>query len=132
MSRKPREFLRFVVVGAGGFGVDLAFFLALLMAGTDPYLARAVSASFAITTTWWLNKEWTFRAGAHQYTIRTYPAYILVQSGGLAVNFVVFAATRTLLTGGLLHSLLALSLGAGAALLFNFIGARGIVFRGQC
>ena len=129
MSRKSREFLRFALVGACGFIVDVTVFLSILTAGSDPYFARAVSALLAIGATWCLNKEWTFRTCGYRHTVKTLPTYVLVQSGGLTVNYLVFAAVQTFLTGGLLHSIVALSSGATAALLFNFTGARGIVFR---
>jgi hypothetical protein len=47
------------------------------------------------------------------------------------VSYAVFAVVQTALPGGMLHALLALASGSAAALVFNFAGARGIVFRGS-
>jgi putative flippase GtrA len=129
VSRGLRDFLRFSVVGAGGLAVDVGVFLSVLTAGGDAYLARAVSALAAITATWWFNKEWTFRQPGRDAQRGTYPAYLAVQSGGLAVNYAVFAAVQAIVPPGLLPSVFALVCGATVALLFNFAGARGIVFR---
>jgi putative flippase GtrA len=129
VSRGVRDFLRFSVVGATGLAVDVGVFLAVLTAGIDAYLARAVSALVAITATWWLNKEWTFRQPGHAARRGTYPAYIAVQSGGLAVNYAVFAAVQAMVPPGPLPSVFALGCGSAVALVFNFAGARGIVFR---
>jgi putative flippase GtrA len=128
LSRRS-EFLRFAVVGAGGFAIDVAVFLSMLAAGSSPYLARGVSAFLAVTATWWFNKEWTFREPEAEARRGTYPAYLAVQSGGLVVNYGVFATVQAMIAGGPIHSFAALAAGAAAALLFNFAGARGIVFR---
>jgi putative flippase GtrA len=129
VSRGRREFLRFAAVGAGGFTIDVVVFLSMLAAGSDPYVARGVSAFLAVTATWWFNKEWTFRAPGEAARRGTYPAYLAVQSGGLVVNYGVFAAVQAVIAGSPVHPLAALAAGAAAALLFNFAGARGIVFR---
>lgn len=129
MSRGLRDFLRFSVVGAGGLAVDVGVFLSILAAGGDAYLARAVSALAAITATWWFNKEWTFRQPGADARRGTYPAYLAVQSGGLAVNYAVFAAVQAIVPPGPLPSVFALGCGSALALVFNFAGARGIVFR---
>lgn len=129
MSRGLRQFLRFLLVGTGGLAIDVAFFLAMIALGSDVYLARAASAFLAVTATWWINKEWTFRSPSREHRRNTYPAYLAVQSGGLAVSYTVFAIVQTLFPGDMLHALFALASGSAAALLFNFVGARGIVFR---
>jgi putative flippase GtrA len=129
VARGLRDFLRFSVVGAGGLAVDVGVFLAVLALGSDAYLARAVSALAAITATWWLHKEWTFRQPGHTARRGTYPAYVAVQSGGLAVNYGVFVAVLAVVPPGPLPSVFALGCGAAVALVFNFAGARGIVFR---
>lgn len=129
VSRGPAEFLRFAVVGAGGFAIDASVFISLLLAGGDAYLARAASAFIAVIATWWVNKEWTFRSPDEDAKRGTFPAYLAVQSCGLFVNYTVFAAVQTLLPVGLIPSLAALSSGAAAALLLNFAGARSVVFR---
>jgi putative flippase GtrA len=129
VSKGAREFLRFAAVGAFGFAIDAGTFLSMLAAGSDPYLARGASALVAVTATWWFNKEWTFRAPEEAARRGTFPSYLAVQSGGLAVNYGVFAAVQALIAGGAVHPVAALAAGSAAALLFNFAGARGIVFR---
>lgn len=131
MSRGLQEFFRFLVVGAGGFVIDLGFFLPMILAGIDVFIARAASALLAITATWWINKEWTFRSLSPEARRGTYPAYLLVQCGGLAVSYSIFAIAQTLIPAGILYSLLAFASGATAALLLNFAGARGFVFRNR-
>ena len=127
----PREFLRFALVGALGFAFDAGVFLALVLSGSDPYVARAVSAFLALTVTWWFNKKWTFRRDAARAGPRTYPVYLAVQSGGLGVNYAVFAAAQATVESGPVYSFFALLLGSATALAMNFASARGLVFRRQ-
>lgn len=129
MSTGLQDFQRFAVVGAGGLAIDVIVFLSIIAAGSDAYLARAVSALMAVIATWWLNKEWTFRPPEQEAKRGTFPAYLAVQSAGLILNYAVFAAVQSVIAGSLTHSLVALVSGSAAALLFNFAGARGIVFR---
>jgi putative flippase GtrA len=124
-----RDFRRFCIVGAAGFVVDAGLFLGLLAAGADAYVARAASVLVAVTATWWLNKEWTFRPEGGSAKQGTYLAYLAVQSGGMVVNYAVFAGVQSLVPAGVLPSLFALMCGAAVALVVNFAGARGVVFR---
>jgi putative flippase GtrA len=129
VSRGQREFLRFAVVGSGGFAIDAAAFLTLLAAGIDPFVARAASCLVAMTATWWANRQWTFRLDGQPVLRGTYPAYLAVQSGGLSINYGVFAVVHVLIADGPVHPLFALAAGSAAALVFNFAGARALVFR---
>ena len=59
------RFLRFAIVGAGGFVVDECVLAALHYgAGLDRYSARAISILCAMTFTWWGNRNLTFREHA--------------------------------------------------------------------
>ena len=55
----------FVIVGAIGFLID-AGCLTVLMTGFDfdPYSARAISFTIAVTTTWYMNRRWVFDRAA--------------------------------------------------------------------
>lgn len=128
MRRTIGEFLRFAVVGAGGFAIDAAVFMALLSAGVDPYLGRALSAIVAVTATWWLHREWTFRPQGRDARSGAYTTYLLVQGGGLLVNYVVFATVLSLTSASPVDAFVALVAGAAVALAFNFAGARCLVF----
>ena len=51
----------FAIVGAIGFLID-AGVLTLLMTrfGFDPYGARTISFTLAVTATWYMNRQWVF------------------------------------------------------------------------
>ena len=125
------QFVQFAGVGAIGFAVDALIFVALTgwYAGWHPYAARAVSATCSISTTWALNRRVTFRAQKSPDARSEYVRYVLVQLVGLAVNLGVFAVGIALVPALRRLPILALLLGAGAALAVNFLTARNIAFR---
>lgn len=135
MSRESAaaQFVQFAGVGAIGFAVDAAIFIALTSgyAGWHPYAARAVSATCSITTTWVLNRRVTFRAQKSPDARSEYARYVLAQVFGLVLNLGVFAAGVALVP--LLRGvpLLALLLGASVALAVNFLTAKHLAFQGK-
>lgn len=125
------QFAQFAGVGAIGFAVDALLFLSLTAWYTDwhPYAARAVSATCSISTTWALNRRVTFRAQKSPNARGEYVRYVLVQLFGLALNLGVFAAGVALVPALHRRPIIALLLGAGAALAVNFLTAKNIAFR---
>lgn len=125
------QFVQFAGIGAIGFVVDAAIFLALSdwHAGWHPYAARAVSATVSISTTWALNRRVTFRARRSPDARSEYLRYVLAQILGLVLNLGVFAAAVALVPLMRRVPLLALILGASVALAANFLTAKYIAFR---
>lgn len=56
------QFLRFCVVGASGYAVNLAVYAALLAAGLHYLAAAAISFFVAALSNYVWNRVWTFRA----------------------------------------------------------------------
>jgi putative flippase GtrA len=122
----------FVAVGAIGFVVDAGlFFIFLRVLGIDIIVARALAFLPATLVTWWANRLFTFRprTGLRASPMREYFKYLLVQAGGIAVNFVVFYLMILWLPIAGAHTILPLAAGSLMALAFNFSGARLLVFR---
>jgi putative flippase GtrA len=136
MDEKPwanalaRQFASFTVVGIVGLAVDAGLFVLL----TGAYLwsvalARTLSASCAITTTWALNRTLTFSEFRSPRRGVEFVRYALVQIGGLVVNIGVFALCLWLLPLLRPTPIVALFLGAAAGFAFNFTAMRTLVFR---
>lgn len=117
------QLLRFGMVGGVGFAVDAGVLLALTALGGAPLLMRVLSFAAAVVVTWALNRRWTFAATEQRG--REFLAYLTVQSGGMVVNFAVFAAV---LTWTAQTPLIALAAGSALATAVNFTGARIWVF----
>lgn len=128
--RLGREFLTFGAVGVAGLAVDVAV-LYLLAPWLGWYVARALSFVAAATTTWALNRRYTFTT-RHAGTplAREYLRYLLTMLGGAAVNYGVYVVTLHWLAGPWAPAL-GVALGSCAGLALNFLSARHLVFRKQ-
>lgn len=119
---------RFAVVGGIAFFVDAAALWLLMDLGLDPFAARALAFLPAFAANFLLNRRWTFAhdgAAWHHGLLR----YLAVQIAGMAVNYASYAAVLTLIGVGRTNAMLALVIGSGVAMGFNFIGARWFAFR---
>jgi putative flippase GtrA len=120
---------RFAVVGAIGFAVDAAVLQLLVsLAGWSPFAARAVSFPAALTATFVLNRAWTFRA-LRMSPVRAYGAYGVIQSIGALLNLFVFSICLLAVPALYERPIVALAIGSGVAMLFNFYASRLLVFR---
>lgn len=122
----------FLVVGSVGFGVDAAA-LALLTHGLGfgPYPARLLSFGIAVSITYLLNRNWSFRARAARRKGREYVRYFLVQVGGVAINFLIFALAIEGSATMAAYPVLALAAGSLVAMAFTYLGSRLVAFRGR-
>lgn len=126
--RARKEFLFFAIVGAVGFGVDLAV-LYLVAPLLGWYGARVVSFVAAATTTWVLNRRYTFTARASDASLlREYAHYLLTMLAGALVNYAVYVLTLHWLSGPLAPAV-GVALGSCAGLVVNFLSARYLVFK---
>ena len=93
MRKIIEQFLRFGVVGTVGFLVDSAVLLAMMALGLGPYGGRVVSYLAAASTTFALNRAWTFRDAGRERPVATqWGRFILVNLVGFAANYGTYAA----------------------------------------
>lgn len=125
-----REFLWFTAVGFVGFAIDVAVFVLLNGGLAWPIgAARAVSASLSIATTWGLNRTITFAARRSPSWSAELARYATGQGAGLLVNLGTFTLALAVVPALRAVPVVALALGAAAALAFNFVTARTFAFR---
>lgn len=127
-----REASSFVVVGAIGFIVDAAI-LALAFHGLQwgHYISRAISFLVAVSVTWHLNRNWTFAHRATKWPRREYTVYFAAQTVGALINFGVYAACIEFSDVMARQPTIALAVGSGTAMCFNFWACRQIAFKGS-
>lgn len=129
-----KAFVRFALVGAGGYVVDAG----VLAAGTnwgglDPYSGRVLSIFVAMTFTWMGNRTLTFaqrRARGLGGMAREWARFVGANAVGALINYGLYAA--------LVHSgpepfndkYVAQFLGVLAGMIFNFTLSHFLVFRG--
>ena len=119
-------FLKFILVGGVGFGIDYGVLRLLVTEwGWHWALARFPSFGLAVCVTWLLNRTLTF--GSSNRWAGESIRYLITQSIGSAINLVVFSGIVMVVGAGAL--LVPLAAGAAAGLVFNFLMSKYVVFR---
>ncbi|HEY4071125.1 MAG TPA: GtrA family protein, partial [Sphingomicrobium sp.] len=89
------RFLRFALVGTGGFVVDEAVLaIATRLIHLDPYSGRAISFFCAVTFTWWGNRTITFQEHAStgfRDTLHEWARFVATNAFGAIVNYMTYA-----------------------------------------
>ncbi|MFN3830849.1 MAG: GtrA family protein [Allorhizobium sp.] len=122
-----KKFLRFVVVGATGFIVDAGvLWLFLTFTPVGPLAARIVAIAVAMTTTWLLNRHFTFGASKRSMVSEGFRYGFI----GVVTSLINYGVYALLLIGApLLSPYAALVFASIAAMLFSFFGYSRYVFR---
>ena len=125
------RFLRFALVGTGGFVVtEFALYLALHLLHFDKYSGWFASFLVGVTFTWWGNRTLTFRdRAAASGLLREWFAFLIGNSLGAGANFAVYFILVTFAPKPFCDPLLALVAGTVVGLGFNFIVSSRFVFR---
>jgi putative flippase GtrA len=126
------RFLRFAIVGAGGFIVDECALAAMHYGvGLDRYSARAISILCAMTFTWWGNRNLTFREHAAIGSARLHEwfRFVLANALGAVINYGVYSALVSFAPAPANNPLLAAAAGGGVGLIFNFTLSKRFVFK---
>ena len=122
-----RTFLCFCIVATIGLMVDSVLLELLVSQHFYPTHARIVSMIGALQVTYVLHGRFTFPT---PYTRKTWLRFMLANSTGAFLNYLVFVVLMVsiTLTNPLLHRQLALMMGTGVGLVFNFWANRRFVF----
>ena len=124
-----RQFLHFCIAGTLGFLVDAGLLQWLVSGpGMGPYLARVLSVSAAILTTFAYNREVSFRSTRGDSLVPEFGRYLLGNAAGLSVNYGAYAVLIAASTTARSWPVLAVAAGSLAGMLVNFAAARHFVF----
>lgn len=119
-----KQLFRFVVVGSLGFLVDAGVLQVLIFAlGTNPYLARIFSFLGAASTTWWLNRHYTFSV-RHAPSQREWGRYLSLMILGAAINYGAYALCLVHIPRVSAQPWLGVAAGSLAGLWVNFLTSR--------
>ena len=123
------QFMQFGVVGTIGFVVDTAVVYAL-RAPAGLYGAGIAAYAVAVTTTWWINRIWTFRGIVNIGSMRRqWAQYAIANIPGLLLNLGTYFALVAASVLCAAYPVLAVAAGAVAGMFANFTLARVLVFR---
>jgi putative flippase GtrA len=130
-----KTFVRFALVGAGGYAVDAA----VLAAGTrwlglNPYSGRVLSIFVAMTFTWAGNRYLTFaqrRAYGVGGMAHEWMRFVSANAVGALFNYALYAALVHSGPQPLNDKFVAQFLGVLVGTIFNFTLSHFLVFRGS-
>ena len=129
-SRTAMQFLQFGVVGTIGFVVDTLVLYAGLALGFGLYGGRALSYLAAATTTWGLNRVWTFRGQGEGPATRQWALFVVVNLVGFAFNYGTYAALVSGVPFVADNPVIGVAAGSLAGMTGNFLLSRRFVFGG--
>ena len=122
------QFAMFATVGVAGLVVDTATVYGL-RGSLGLYGAGLVAYGFAATTTWLLNRLWTFRGRGSGSAHRQWMAFLAANAVGFILNRGTYALLVTFWPIAAEHPAIATAAGAVAGMFVNFSLSRKIVFR---
>ncbi len=122
------QFARFGTVGVAGAAVDIATVYAS-MAALGLYVAGLFAYFAAVTTTWALNRAWTFAGRGSGGLLRQWALFVAANGVGFVLNRGTFAALVTLVPVCAQYPIIAILAGVGAGMFANFNLSRSVVFR---
>ena len=125
-----RELLKFGVVGAVAFVVDVALFNLLLHETDKPLTSKTLSTVTATTVAYIGNRWWTFRRRSRSGVGREYTLFFLLNGVGLAIALGCLATSHYLLgfTSRLSDNIAANVVGLVLGTTFRFWSYRRFVF----
>ncbi len=124
------SFIKFGLVGASGFIVDLAVYSVLFgLAGVSAPWARGIAYWIAATSNWFFNRTFTFskadKSGGHLQ----WGKYLVMCLVSFFPNWGTFYMLTETSAFFAQYSQLALVAGVAAGMLFNFTGAHLVIFK---
>ncbi len=124
------EFLRFGTVGGIGFVVDNATVYGT-RAAIGLYWAGAAAYLTAATTTWLINRLWTFRGRGTGPMHKQWALFLAVNLIGFVLNRGTYAICVTFSAIAAANPVLAIAAGTVAGMFVNFHFSRTVVFRAK-
>lgn len=130
LGRLCVQFGKFGLVGIVGLVVDMAVVgVCIRLIALDPFSSRLISYLFAATTTWALNRTFTFRGGSRRGALRQWAAFLAANAVGGLVNYGTYATLVASTSFFLEYPEAATAVGSLAGMLFNFAASKKYVFK---
>ncbi|TSC66084.1 MAG: GtrA family protein [Candidatus Berkelbacteria bacterium Gr01-1014_85] len=89
-TSKYLEFFKYSLVGASGFVIDFTLLNLFIWFRLPIYAAATISLIIAASSNWYLNRIFTFKAVNSKSMSRQWVEFLIVSSGGLLINFIIF------------------------------------------
>jgi putative flippase GtrA len=125
------ELLRFAVVGAVGFLVNTIAVTATSYV-VDLYTTGAIGWLVAVTVSWYLNRNWTFRRAQKRGAGIEWVKFVCANSAGFMAYLAAYSAAIAWCSMCGRWPVCAVALGSLAGLCINFALSRKLVFTSRC
>ena len=125
------EMAKFGLVGAFNLGLDAGLFNLLHFGwGVGPLTSKTLSMAVAATSSYFMNRHWSFAHRARTSFRREYVLFFLLNIVGLAIALVVLGFTRYVLglTGAVAMNVAAVGVGTALGMLWRFYAYKRWVF----
>jgi putative flippase GtrA len=123
-----KQFLRFSIVGAIGYLIDVGvLYLFVLLINANPYSGRIVSFITAASATWLLNRRFTFQV-VYKASRKEWLSYVSLMMLGALVNYGTYVLCLTYWLEVKERLWIGVATGSIAALSVNFTMSR-LLFR---
>jgi putative flippase GtrA len=130
-NRSPK-IIRFGLVGCAGFCVDTGvLYLALYVLGMSYYSGRIISYAVAASSTWYMNRRFTFADSRNDNRFREWARFVMLNLFGGGVNYAVYAAYIRMHAGSSAAPAIGVALGSIAGMFVNFYLSRRLVFNAR-
>lgn len=88
------EVAKFGIVGAFNFGLDVVLFNAFRSAGVGPLTSKTFAMTIAATSSYFMNRHWSFAHRARSGVRREYVLFIVLSAVGLAIALTCLAVSH--------------------------------------
>ena len=126
------KLLRFGLVGGSGAVLNLGLFFLLVDRGrVDPTVGAVLCFAAAVTSNYFLNHLWTFRAQVEgeMPSAGRYLRFVAVSMAGLGVNVGILNVAVAVFHPA--YKIFAQAAGIACAMTINYIGSNQIAFHGR-
>jgi putative flippase GtrA len=91
------EIAKFGIVGVFNFALDLVLFNVLRSAGVGPLTSKTIAVTVAATSSYFMNRHWSFAHRARSGVKREYVLFIVLSAVGLAIALACLGTSHYLL-----------------------------------
>ncbi|HVF06556.1 MAG TPA: GtrA family protein [Frankiaceae bacterium] len=88
------ELAKFGIVGIFNFGLDAVLFNVLLSSGVGPLTSKTASVTVAATSSYFMNRHWSFAHRARSGVRREYVLFIVLSGVGLLIALTCLAISH--------------------------------------
>lgn len=132
MSRRLNylpQFIRFGIIGCVGFLVDVGVLYSVLYGlGLGHYGGRVISYLAAATTTWYLNRNFTFTHARSENRSREWARFLVLNTIGGMVNYFIYFAYVSLHSISTSAPAIGVAFGSLGGMIVNFLVSKHFVF----